>query len=103
MFSTSDYANVKELLHIREGEKLTDASALISKHRLTEIPIVDSKDHVSGVLDVFKLINHLIQITDSNQAIPADCLRRRINTIDLDEPLEKRSPFSSRPDRIGFQ
>ncbi len=93
MFSTSDYVNVKELLHIREGQNLMDASAPISKHRLTEIPIVDSKDHVTAVLDVFKLINHLMQLTDPDHAIPSDCLRRRINTIGLDEPLENAAHF----------
>ncbi len=93
MISTSDCVNVKERLHIREGQSLFEAAGLISKHRLSEIPIVDSNDGVSGVLDVFKLFSHLTQLADLNQTIPVDCLRRRINTISIDEPLENAAHF----------
>lgn len=93
MTLTSVRENLKESFCIHEGQNLIAASDLILKHRLAEIPVVDSKDRVSGVLDVFELINHLVQLKDINKTIPVDCLRRRINTIGIDEPLENAAHF----------
>lgn len=93
MIPTAEFVNIKDRLHIREGQNLWDASELISRHRLADIPIVDEQDHVTGVLDVFKLISHLLQDTATDQKIPEACLRKRINSIDLQEPIQNAAHF----------
>jgi len=95
-------AMTKEVILIKEKEKITDASELMYKHRINRLPVVDDKNNLVGIItkeDIIKgitseflvksveagevkiietKIDQLIKIVEKNGSIPIPDLSRKL-------------------------
>lgn len=93
MFTVSKLLNFGRCPRVQKDQSLQDAFCLMSKHRLTQIPVVDEGQRVVATVDLFQVVRYLLQFVPEKQPIPDSCYQDTVTTIHESEPLYNAAYF----------
>ena len=98
MLKISEIMESDRFPRLARTETLARAVELAAKYRLNQIPIIDEKGRTKKALDVFKLLEYLLEHVDKKACPPDSCISERINTIGAHESIKNAAFFPA--DRI---
>lgn len=93
MFSVAEIISKKAIQLPDKNLFLKQAIEYMVNNSIQQVPIIDCEGRISAAVDIFLLINHLSKLVVDDEELPKSCCWRRLNTININEPIGNAAFF----------